>query len=108
MSVNFELCLGTAPESSGRDGTADSNPAEMLRVARKVVWYDEPEQTLADLKTFLSHLMVYDARQSIFAWRICSSVFVTKGPGATTGLAKRAARKEQNAQGRSAASDVHF
>ena len=34
-------------------------PAELLRVARKVVWYDKPEQTLADLKTFLSHLMVY-------------------------------------------------
>ena len=34
-------------------------PAELLRVARKVVWYDTPEQTLADLKTFLSHLMVY-------------------------------------------------
>ncbi len=33
--------------------------AELLRVARKVVWYDEPEQTLADLTTFLSHLMVY-------------------------------------------------
>ena len=34
-------------------------PAELLHVARKVVWYDKPEQTLADLKTFLSHLMVY-------------------------------------------------
>ena len=30
-------------------------PAELLRVARKVVWCDQPEQTLADL----SHLMVY-------------------------------------------------
>ena len=33
-------------------------PVELLCVARKVVWYDTPEQTLADLKTFLSHLMV--------------------------------------------------
>jgi hypothetical protein len=33
-------------------------PAELLRLARKVVWYDKPEQTMADLKTFLSHLMV--------------------------------------------------
>ncbi len=32
---------------------------ELLRVARKVVWYDRPEQTLEDLKTFLTHLMVY-------------------------------------------------
>jgi hypothetical protein len=28
-------------------------------VAKKVVWYDRPEQTLVDLKTFLTHLMVY-------------------------------------------------
>ena len=34
-------------------------PAELLRVARKVVWYDSPEQTLADVPTFLTHLMVY-------------------------------------------------
>jgi len=32
---------------------------ELLRVAKKVVWYDRPEQTLEDLKTFLAHLMVY-------------------------------------------------
>jgi hypothetical protein len=34
-------------------------PAELLRIARKVVWYDAPEETLGDLKTFLTHLMVY-------------------------------------------------
>ena len=34
-------------------------PDELLRVAKKVVWYDRPEQTLADLNTFLTHLMVY-------------------------------------------------
>jgi hypothetical protein len=34
-------------------------PAELIRIARKVVWYDAPEQTLQDLKIFLSHLMVY-------------------------------------------------
>lgn len=34
-------------------------PAELVRVARKVVWYDAPEQTLADLRTFLTQLMVY-------------------------------------------------
>ncbi len=34
-------------------------PPELLRIARKVVWYDAPEETLDDLKTFLAHLMVY-------------------------------------------------
>ncbi len=33
--------------------------AELIRVARKVVWYDGPEETLADLPTFLAHVMVY-------------------------------------------------
>ena len=34
-------------------------PAELVRVARKVVWYDSPEETLADLPDFLMHLMIY-------------------------------------------------
>lgn len=34
-------------------------PVELVRIARKVVWYDSPEETLTDLKTFLAHLMVY-------------------------------------------------
>ena len=34
-------------------------PPELLRIARKVVWYDQPEQTLAHLDTYLAHLMVY-------------------------------------------------
>ena len=33
-------------------------PEELLRVARKVVWYDRPEETLLDGKNFLAHLMV--------------------------------------------------
>jgi hypothetical protein len=40
-------------------------PVELLSVARKVVWYDTPEQTLADLKTFLSHLMVYGSSTDV-------------------------------------------
>ena len=40
-------------------------PAEVLRVGRKVVWYDEPEHALADLKTFLSHLMVYGSAADV-------------------------------------------
>jgi hypothetical protein len=34
-------------------------PDGLIRVARKVVWYDSPEETLADLPTFLAHAMVY-------------------------------------------------
>lgn len=34
-------------------------PEELLKVAKKVVWYDQPEQTLGDLKAFLTRLMVY-------------------------------------------------
>jgi hypothetical protein len=33
--------------------------AELVRVARKVVWYDSAEQTLSDSRTFLTHLMIY-------------------------------------------------
>ena len=41
------------------NGLTAPYPADLLRIARKVVWYDAPEQTLGDLKTFLAHLMVY-------------------------------------------------
>lgn len=34
-------------------------PAELTRIAHKVVWYDTPDETLADLPTFLAHVMVY-------------------------------------------------
>ena len=40
-------------------------PIELLRVARKVVWYDSPEQTLVDLPTFLTHLMVYGSSADV-------------------------------------------
>lgn len=40
-------------------------PVELLRVARKVVWYDSPERTLADLPTFLTHLMVYGSPSDV-------------------------------------------
>ena len=40
-------------------------PAELVRVARKVVWYDNPQQTLADLPTFLVHLMVYGSSADV-------------------------------------------
>jgi hypothetical protein len=44
---------------------AEPYPAELLQIARKVVWYDAPEQTLRDVKTFLAHLMVYGAPDDV-------------------------------------------
>ncbi len=36
-------------------------PADLLQVARKVVWYEKPEETLTDLTTFLtSELVCYE------------------------------------------------
>jgi hypothetical protein len=32
---------------------------ELIRVARKVAWYDSPDETLADLSAFLAQVMVY-------------------------------------------------
>ena len=40
-------------------------PSELLRVARKVVWYEKPEEALADLMTFLTHLMVYGSSADV-------------------------------------------
>jgi hypothetical protein len=40
-------------------------PADLLRIARKVVWYDQPERTLEDLDTFLVHLMVYGSSADV-------------------------------------------
>jgi hypothetical protein len=42
-------------------------PSDLVRVARKVVWYDDPEKTLADLPTFLTNVMVYGSLADIEA-----------------------------------------
>jgi hypothetical protein len=42
-------------------------PAELIRIARKVVWYEAPEQALADLENFLPHLMVYGSPSDVAA-----------------------------------------
>jgi hypothetical protein len=44
-------------------------PDELLRIARKVVWYDDPKLTLADTNTFLAHLMVYGSPADVAAVR---------------------------------------
>jgi len=38
---------------------AEPIPAELTRIARKVVCYDSAEQTLRHMPTFLAHLMEY-------------------------------------------------
>ena len=40
-------------------------PVELVQMARKVVWYDRPELTLADLPMFLAHLMVYGSMSDV-------------------------------------------
>jgi hypothetical protein len=40
-------------------------PADLLVVAQKVVWYEKPEEALANLMTFLSHLMVYGSSADV-------------------------------------------
>jgi hypothetical protein len=42
-------------------------PAELIRVARKVVWYDRPEAALSDLAAFLAHVMAYGSPTDIAA-----------------------------------------
>jgi hypothetical protein len=51
----------------GRPMMIEPYPAELVRIAQKVVWYDAPEQTLQDLKTFLSHLMVFGSPADLAA-----------------------------------------
>ena len=40
-------------------------PAELVGVARKVVWYDSPENALADLTMLLTQLMVYGSAADV-------------------------------------------
>jgi hypothetical protein len=42
-------------------------PAELLQVARKVVWYDRPEEALGDLPSFLAQAMVFGSPADIAA-----------------------------------------
>jgi hypothetical protein len=40
---------------------------ELLNVARRVVWFKEPEEALADPVHFLAHVMTYGAAQDLKA-----------------------------------------
>lgn len=40
-------------------------PVELVRVAKKVAWYDSPAETLADLPAFLAQVMVYGSAADV-------------------------------------------
>ena len=42
---------------------------ELLRVARRVIWFDEPSRALADPVQFLAHLMVFGTVEDLAALR---------------------------------------
>jgi hypothetical protein len=42
---------------------------ELLRVARRVIWFEEPERVLADPVQFLAHVMVFGAVEDLVALR---------------------------------------
>lgn len=42
---------------------------ELLRVARRVVWFDEPARALADPVQFLAHVMVFATAEDLAALR---------------------------------------
>jgi hypothetical protein len=44
---------------------AAPHAVELVRVAKKVVWYDSPEDALPDLPTFLAHVMVYGSAADV-------------------------------------------
>jgi hypothetical protein len=43
---------------------------ELLNVARRVVWYQSPEATLADPVRFLAHVMTYGTIEDLAAVRL--------------------------------------
>ena len=43
--------------------------AELLRVARRVIWFEEPGRALADPVQFLAHVMVFGSVEDLQALR---------------------------------------
>ena len=43
--------------------------AELLRVARRVIWFEEPARALADPVQFLAHFMVFGSVEDLQALR---------------------------------------
>lgn len=44
-----------------------TNPEELRRVAKRVVWFKTPEEALADKTLFLAHVMTYGTLEDIIA-----------------------------------------
>lgn len=42
---------------------------ELLAIARRVMWFEEPERALADPVQFLAHVMVFGAVEDLCALR---------------------------------------
>jgi hypothetical protein len=40
-------------------------PAELLRVAKRMVWFKTPEETLSDFVFFLAHVMTYGVSEDV-------------------------------------------
>jgi hypothetical protein len=62
-------CEGT-PEHPGSAGTARvikplPHDAELLTVAKHVIWFEPPERALADPARFLTYLMTYGTAEEI-------------------------------------------
>jgi hypothetical protein len=51
-----------APTTGARHERLADN-TELLRVARRVIWFEEPERALADPVQFLAHVMVPPAQR---------------------------------------------
>ena len=55
--------------STGARHEALPRAPELLRVARRVIWFEEPERALADLLQFLAHVMVFRTVEDLKALR---------------------------------------
>jgi hypothetical protein len=44
-------------------------PAELLLVARRVVWFKEPQETITDKAFFLAHVMTYGTLEDVLTAR---------------------------------------
>jgi len=44
-----------------------NDSSELLPIAKRVVWFQPPERTLADTKLFLAHLMTYGTLDEVRA-----------------------------------------
>jgi len=42
-----------------------SYPSELKRVAKRVIWFKQPDEALADTKLFLAHVMTYGTLDDI-------------------------------------------